>query len=144
MSATTTTPELRLTPCPSCAVQSGPGYCLTCRGDGYLEVSGDLGPTRASPQGRPFWYMPGGGWLTLKRRGKPTVYRVREFAHQFEGRAFGVRKVFDGATYHVLCDRSGVSCDCAGGTYTAGCCHADAVRVLLAAGLFDLPTNPTE
>jgi hypothetical protein len=94
---------------------------------------------------------------------KTECYTLKEFEHQMglPCRAFECTRTTGeraGEVYHLLVSPGGISCDCAGKSYestaradwnaylagepqfkTVGCIHGDAVALLLAAGLFDLP-----
>lgn len=145
--------------------------CVACEGHGWQCMAGDLGATRTYKT-RPFLFNPGSGLLTVERNKKVERYTLKEFAPQmdFPARAFecvretGVRS---GEVYHLLASRGGITCDCAGRSYeatarantrayyeggdqfaSAGCVHADAVALLLRAGLFgtaaDVPADQPE
>lgn len=153
-----------LAPCPWCRTLPA-AECGFCEGGRYAPVAGDFGPTH-SLRARPWTYNPGLRRLTVTRGRKREVYLIREFVPDElpgEGRtrAFRLLKQSDQSVYYLLTTRDAVMCDCAGSSYaasakanqkayfdgqrtyvTAGCIHGDAIKVLLAAGLLDLPTNP--
>jgi hypothetical protein len=158
-----TDPEtIPLEACRHCAGNGTP--CTACDGHGFACVAANLGGVR-SYRTRPILFNPGSGLLTVERNGKVERYTLREFEARmdFPCRAFecvretGVRA---GEVYHLLVTPHSLSCDCAGKTFastarantrafyeereqfsSAGCVHADAVKLLLDAGLFDLPAG---
>lgn len=169
--AATRPESLPLRPCAACAgtcAQPTEDHalvpCVGCEGGGWAPVAGDLGGTRTYKT-RPFLFNPGTGLLCVTRRNRTERYTLKEFAAEldFPARAFEVvRQTGEraGEMYHLLVSRGGVTCDCAGRSWaateranaaafyagqeqfpSAGCIHSDAVKLLLAAGLFDLPAG---
>lgn len=161
--------RLPLRACPACAgtcAQPTEEHqlvpCVGCEGGGWAPVAGELGGTRTYKT-RPFLFNPGTGLLTVTRRNKTERYSLKEFAASldFPCRAFEVVRQSgerSGEVYHLCVSRGGITCDCAGRSYeataranaaayyageeqfpSAGCIHSDAVKLLLAAGLFDFP-----
>ena len=140
-----------------------PCLCLACEGGRYACVAGDLGASR-SQKSRTFLFNPGLKrlWLT-KRDGRQERYDIREFMADPDEfgpvRAFQFLKVSEGIPYHLSVSGSGVAiCDCCGALSDATakanykavvenrpvvnaesiCCHADAIRLFVAAGLMEV------
>jgi hypothetical protein len=140
--------------------------CGACDGGGYAIVQGDLGPTRSCPKGRPFMFNPGLRTLTVVRRNKSEVYRLREYVpDQIENerptRAWELEKESSGEKRYVLVAQPGWhKCTCEGFVseasrhaneralaegegvrFTAGCVHLDSVLHLLWSGMLDVPQD---
>lgn len=117
----------------------------------------DLGPTR-SHKSRAAGYDAAAGVLTITAGRRVQRYRVAPLAVDLgygEGRGFRLTKLDGGDVYDVFLGAHVVTCDCPAKTYgatvradwrhhlagddsrfvTAGCCHADALLAVVAAGL---------
>jgi hypothetical protein len=164
--------SLALEPCRWCAghgfeptEENGLIPCLNCGGGSFEPVAFDLGSTRSYPHGRPANYNPGLRRLVVTRGRQVEVYELAELPcdNGFPGRGFQVVKVGTGEIRDCFLAHRGDDnlCDCEGFTYessaranqrahdaggpifpTLGCLHLDALKLLLGAGLLDLPLNP--
>lgn len=129
--------------------------CTLCDGGGLALISGDLGPTRSCPGGRPFTYNPGLRRLLVVRNRRAETYDVFEFVPdqvpgEARSRAWEVVKRSDGEVYHVRIGGNFSTCDCKGFVseatakgdrrawesgdemyFSRGCIHLDALAQLV-------------
>ena len=133
--------------------------CTLCDGGGLEIISGNLGPTRTCPEGRPYSFNPGTGELIIVRRRRSESYKVSEFipdrlVGEKASRAFEVVKQSSGEVYHVRIGGDFHVCDCRGFQseatakgdrrawetgepmyWTRGCSHLDALATLVNDGV---------